>query len=119
MASFPAYMRFQSATFSETMISNVTRTVMEDGSTKQRRRNSLRRTERNVTYLLNTADLQSFKTWIENDIAGGALFFDWIDPVDNQPKQARVVGGEINISPVTVVMNHYLVTFGLETFDAP
>ncbi|WP_069383956.1 hypothetical protein [Halomonas caseinilytica] len=66
--------------YAETPQSNVIRSQMDVGPAKTRRRSTATTTDAEVVYLLTGPQRQTFLDWLNNDIAGGALPFDWPRP---------------------------------------
>ena len=60
----------------------VLRTPNETGPSKSRRRFTAAARPVSGRMLLNGTQMAAFKSFFENDVAHGALSFDWTDPVD-------------------------------------
>ena len=121
MAVFPALGKLRLEGYGEQPESAVLRTEMESGPPKQAQVRSRVMVTRPVTMQYNAADYGSFKTWFRDDIARGADWFDWTDPVDGVIKQARIAGGEYSAVPFTESQGGPLlwdVSFQLETWEA-
>lgn len=99
MILFPAYAKILKRGYSDIPSFNVARTDMDDGMAKQVPRRSIPIVTRNVTILVETfEDRIAFDLWVKTDLHGGAGWFSWVDPVDKQTKQARIVGGRLEWS---------------------
>jgi len=101
---------------SETHPSMLLRTTMENGIEKQTRRTTVKRTLRDVAYLFTAAEYEAFKTWFDETAKHGVLFFNWVDPIDNVTKDARIINGEYSTTPVTAHLTGYYVSFQIETY---
>lgn len=115
--TFPSYLEFQSSGYSIEPTSNVHRSTMEDGKIKQARRNQKQRVIRSVQYLATAAEFESFKTWYKNDSFFGAKYFNWTDPVEDTTKDARMVDGLYQATPLNTRMHYYYITLKLETYE--
>lgn len=66
--------------YQEAPKSNVIRSEMSYGPAKARRRSTAKMTNAQTIYLLTQAQRETFEQWFENDIADGALAFNWPRP---------------------------------------
>lgn len=99
MAVWPTYARLIVAGYGEEADFGVLRTEMDNGISKQRARFSKPIVTRDVQILvLSAMDKAAFDAWLRDDLAGGARWFDFTDPLDGTTKQARLVGGKIKWS---------------------
>ncbi|HFD81045.1 MAG TPA: hypothetical protein ENK05_11755 [Gammaproteobacteria bacterium] len=94
MAAFPSYGKLVLQDYGETPNPAVLRTEMEGGPPKQAQILSRVMVIRPVTMIYSASEFASFKTWFRDQIARGADWFDWTDPVDGQLKQARIVSSQ-------------------------
>ena len=118
MAAFPSYAVLLFAGFGEQPDSALLRTTTESGPPKQSLLMSRVMVKRQVTIQLNSAaDYQSFMTFFKTTISYGASWFDWLDPVDNITKQARIVAGQIQSAPMRPNLSLWRVSFQLETWS--
>lgn len=96
MAALPSYVTVMVEGYSETPDFGVLRSDMDNSIAKQRPRRSLPIVQREVRLKVGTrADKVNFDQWFKDDINGGADFFTYVDPIDEQSKQARFVAGQI------------------------
>jgi len=96
MATFPPYAKLLLAGYGEESDYGVLRTETDAGIAKQRARWSKAIVTREVQILvMNAADKVAFDDWMRADLAGGAGWFDFTDPLDRVVKQARFVGGKV------------------------
>lgn len=81
----------------------VVRTEMDVGPPKQRRRSTLVWKDIQARMVLSGTQLQTFLAFWDQDLAQGALAFDWYDPSTGDPAQLRFVTEEppewVQISP--------------------
>ena len=96
MAAFPSYGEFLLDGFGEQPESPLVRTNMESGPVKQAKLRSKIRVVRNVTYRFTNAEYVTWKTWHKTTVAFGALWFDWINPLDGATVQGRIINGLYN-----------------------
>lgn len=96
--------------------SNVHRTTFESGEEKQVARTGRHKTIRRVTYVFTNSEYVAFKTWFHTTAKQGALFFSWLDPVDDVTKDARIVNGEYNGTAASALLTHWFVDFEIETY---
>lgn|SRR5690606_10686320 len=96
MATFPDYAKVVLTGFSEEPDYGVLRTEMDSGIAKQRARWSKPIVTREVQIFVGSyQNKASFDEWMRDDLAGGAGWFDWTDPLTATTKQARIVGGRV------------------------
>jgi hypothetical protein len=114
---FPTNLRFQSASFSSSPVSNVYRSSMENGRIKQSRRSQRVRIVKNVQFLATTAQFNAFKTWFKDDAAMGAKYFNWVDPEDEVNKEARIVEGVYTATPLNTRMHYWVISMQFETYE--
>ena len=101
MASLPSYVRILLAGFAEQRQSALLRSDMESGPPKQAKVRSRVMVERSATLLFDSkADYLAFVEWFKTDLAEGALWFDFADPVSGTLKSARFVGGGLDAEPL-------------------
>ena len=104
MAAFPAYACVLLEGYQEKANYSVLRSEMDNGIPKQRPRRSLPMVTRDVRVkLANKTTKAQFDTWVRVDLDGGTGWFDYVDPLDNTTKQARIVSGEVTWSSPGVV----------------
>ncbi|WP_281661587.1 hypothetical protein [Microvirgula aerodenitrificans] len=100
---FPRRIRVIREGFEEDIDYGVLRTEMDGGVAKQRPRYSIPIVTRQVTLLARTlADRREFDRFVREDIAGGAGWFTWTDPVDGQSRRVRIVDGKVPWQAMTV-----------------
>lgn len=118
MPTFPSYANLLHSPYTEHLEPAVQRTEMESGPPKQSKVKSRVLVAREVTYAFGSlSDYQSFKTWFRDDVARGASWFDWRDPVDDTVKSARIVGGMLEPAEPNKRMDVWTVKFRIETWD--
>jgi hypothetical protein len=113
---FPNYGRLMTGQFIETSPTNLLRTTFESGAEKQVRRTNIKKTVRDVTYLFTAAEFATFKTWFDVTAVAGSQYFNWVDPVDNVTKDARIVNGAYTATPLTKHFTAFYVTFQVESY---
>lgn len=121
MAAFPSYANILRAGFSQQRESALQRTEMESGPPKQTKVRSRVMVRRQMlVQFVTVADYQSFLTWFQTDVAYGADWFDWTDPVDGVTKQARIVAGLESEAPEPAGggVAQWRVALTLETWSA-
>lgn len=88
MVDWPAGISFiaQPDSFRETgPIGNILRTPMEHGPVKSRRAfTAVTRDVSGQTDIMTTAQIDTFEEWFENDIGGGVLPFNAVNPRTNK-----------------------------------
>lgn len=96
MPAFPAYGELLLDGFGEQPETSLIRTEMETGPAKQAQVRSKQIVNMTVTYTYTSAEFILWKAWRKNDIALGALYFDWRNPLTGNLVQARIPGGDYN-----------------------
>ncbi len=97
MTVFPSYARLLMEGFLRHRDPNVDRTDMESGPAKQAPRASKGMVTDTCTYGFDTKQQYlDFIAWWEVDLARGAKWFLWTDPVDGLTKKARIPGGALD-----------------------
>lgn len=95
MATFPTYAQIIVEGYGEEADHGVLRTEMDGGLAKQRARWSKPIITRDATIVvLSDADKEAFDAWIDDDLRGGAGWFDFKVPRSSRIVQARIVGGK-------------------------
>jgi len=95
MATWPTYARLIVAGYGEEADYGVLRTEMDNGIAKQRARYSTPIVTRDATAIvMRLADKQALDAWIAADLAGGAAWFAWTEPLTGSSVQARLVAGK-------------------------
>lgn len=95
MATFPEYAQIIEEGYSEEADHGVLRTEMDGGLAKQRARWSKPIVTRDATIVVRSdADKEAFDAWIDDDLMGGAGWFDWTVPRTERIVKARIVGGK-------------------------
>lgn len=119
MPAWPAYARIDLTGYARERGSAVVSMPMEGGPPKRARVRSRVLIAQPVTVWLDThADYAAFHAWVDDEIAGGAAWFDWPDPVDGQVKQARLRGGEIaEETPVSPHLGMWRLALVLEVWS--
>jgi len=119
MATFPTTAKLLHSPYRVRREPAVLRTDMESGPPKQAMLRSRVMVAREVRYAFGSlADYQAFIAWFNNDIARGAAWFDWPDPIDDSVKQARIVGGVIDEEEPNRTLDVWVLKFSIETWDA-
>jgi hypothetical protein len=115
MAALPSYVCILAEGFGVTKESALMRTEMDSGPPKQAKVKSRVMVTQSVTFLLNTrADYQAFETWYADDIAYGADWFDYPDPISQTTVQARFKNGGYKSSPLSPNMDQWKVMVEIE-----
>lgn len=118
MATFPTYAKLMHDGHRVAHAPAVLRTEMESGPPKQIKIHSRSMVTHQVQYAINTvANYQSFWTWFKNDIARGAGWFDWPDPIDDTVRTARIVGGVIEEEQPNRTLDVWVLRFKIEHWD--
>lgn len=95
MATFPHYAQVLVEGYGEEADHGVLRTEMDGGLAKQRPRYNTPIVTRDATILvLSDEDKESFDAWIDDELKGGAGWFDWKVPRTDRIVKARIVGGK-------------------------
>lgn len=93
MAAWPSSLpRLLAPGYSESPQDQTLRTEMDAGPAKVRRRFSAAVTEQQIRLLLTDAQLATFESFWDTDLAGGALSIDWDDPRTGSAVHVRPVG---------------------------
>jgi hypothetical protein len=96
VAAFPSYARLIVAGYGEEANYGVLRTEMDNGIAKQRARFSTAIVTRDATVMVSSLDdKQALDDWAGADLAGGAAWFTWTEPLTGNSVQARLVGGKL------------------------
>jgi len=96
MATWPTYARLIVAGYGEEADYGVLRTEMDNGIAKQRARFSMPIVTRDATVIvMSLTDKQALDAWIAADLAGGAAWFAWAEPLTGNSVQARLVSGKL------------------------
>lgn len=116
MATFPSYVSIRLVGYTETPRSPVIRSVMEVGPPKQTRREYDSVVGRRVVGIIRaTSDYQSWRKWVRSGISNGAGWFDWVDPIDDTTKEARLLNGDW--SARTVSFDFYEIDMTIESIE--
>lgn len=90
--AFPAYAKILFEGYEKDRASAVERTTFDDGMVKQLKTKSRVLVSRAITIrLYSHADYVAFIAWFQNDINGGADWFDLVDPEDGVTRLVRFV----------------------------
>lgn len=100
--------------FSQTQKSNRVRTAMDVSIAKQRRRFSAVEWRIQAVIKLTDAQLDTFWTFYDTTLAGGALTFDWVLPSDDSAAELRFVG-----EPKEVASTASVATVSLDLESLP
>lgn len=96
MPTWPSTAHIQLDGYAEQRETALQSSEMESGPPKVVRIKSRVMVRRPVAVLFKSrADYLSFVEWFKTDIAHGALWFDWLDPLTGSTRQARIKGGEL------------------------
>ena len=99
--AFPAYTTLRFNGYAHQPQAGTERTEMDSGPPKQRVRFDRILHQVPVVYRFTDAQYTSFLTWWETTIKRVDWFADWVHPrTGTTMPQARIVGGEIEPSPV-------------------
>lgn len=77
--------------YEETLPNIVVRTQMEAGAAKVRRRYTAAVTPVRCNVVLTAAQAETLRTFFVDTVAGGALPFDWVNPLSNAAATYRFV----------------------------
>lgn len=99
--------------WNETVESNIVEFDPDAGFPRRRRRSTVRSYRLSVAYKLSKADLAVFWTFFENDIADGALPFDWPNPRLNATVVSALILEPPQVGQVT--NNVYQLTLAIRT----
>lgn len=95
MPAWPSYAKLLVAGYGEEADHGVLRDEMDSGIATQRARWTLPIVTRSATIaVFSDVDKAAFDAWIDNDLRGGVLWFDWQVPRTARMVQARIVGGK-------------------------
>lgn len=92
---------------------NVLRTNMSVGPAKQRVRARVNTRNISVSMYLTEAELSDFDTFYETTTSYGSIAFDWIDPISEDTKSFRFIGGSPP-SRTPLSGGDWLITFEIE-----
>lgn len=96
MATWPTYAKLIVAGYGEEADYGVLRTDMDNGIAKQRARFSTPIVTRDATIMVTGLEnKKALDAWIGTDLAGGAAWFAWLEPLTGSAVQARLVGGKL------------------------
>ena len=101
----------------------VQRTQFSDGAVRQHMYASRNLVRRPVKYTLCSADdFKSFRDWVRDDLARGALWFMWRDPVKEREGstdmvRARIVNGEVKYAPLEASLGQWALDMVIEHWD--
>lgn len=117
MSALPSYVGILRDGFAEQRgKGGLVRSQMESGPAKQRRVATRTMVTRSVRLRIDTkANYLAFVEWFKTDLAMGADWFTFTDPVDGVIKLGRFVGGEYSASPQGS-NEYWTVTATLETW---
>lgn len=95
---------------------SIRRTPMSDGLSKQAKRYQRTLDQHSVEYLMTNAQYLAFRTWWENTVEFGALWFDFVDPITDATIDGRIVGGSYSSTPYTASQSYWVVSMAVETW---
>lgn len=115
--TFPSYAKILYGGFSIKRESAIIRSDMESGPPKQAKVRSKPMVTRSVKIHLRTlSNFQSFESWYSNDVAEGALWFNFIDPVYGTSKLGRFADGGYTATPRAGGLSAWIVDANIETW---
>ena len=119
MPAFPDYGELLLSGYGESPETSIVRTEMESGPAKQAKVRSKELVKRNVTYRFTSEEYITWKTWRHDDIAMGALYFDWTNPLTGDTVQGRIENGTYTASAFNANDDalKWDVSFVLETYE--
>lgn len=118
MATFPSYGELLLDSFNAANETSLIRSDMESGPAKQAKVRSKELVKLNVTYRFTSAEFDTWKTWRDTDIARGASYFDWVELVNGDTVQARMVNGVYQAKPFSNSGElKWDVSFTLEVYE--
>jgi hypothetical protein len=104
--------------YAEQKESGVIRTQFENGPPRQARFKSRTLKTRNCQlYIDGNQNFQNFESFVVNDLAQGALFFNFTDPLTGQTAEGRLVGGMYSAAPIGVPPNRWVVSCQIESWS--
>lgn len=120
---FPSYavLAFEGHAYEPQMA--VQRTQYEDGAVRQNMMVSRNLVRRPVKYTLCSADdFKSFREWVRDDLARGARWFMWRDPVKERQGstdlvRARIVNGDVKYAPIEASLGRWTLDAVVEHWD--
>jgi len=93
MAVFPSSIRPPLVEgFTETPAVVVVSSQSDVGSGKNRIRSTAVKSEITLVYQMTESEWAAFESFYTNDIANGALRFDWVHPMTGNTESVRIVG---------------------------
>lgn len=99
MSAWPDYALILADGYNESRNRGMLRDDMDSGIAKQRARFTKSIVTRSITIaVLSRADKVAFDAWVENDLDGGALWFDYPDGMNGGTVRGRIVGGDVKWS---------------------
>lgn len=100
MPTLPSYAKIMAAGYAEQPQPTVLRTEMESGPPKQARVVSRGMVVRPVQLRIDTlANYLAWRTWVKDTLQGGALWFDYTDPLTATTLSARLINGQYEAAP--------------------
>lgn len=118
MAAFPNYAKILYSGYQKNRESSLMRTDMESGPPKQARvKSNVMEVHTVKIYLSSKSDFQSFENWYRSDIADGASWFDFTDPISGSTVQARFRDGGYSASPMIADMSKWEVSAKIEIWS--
>ena len=115
MATFPVYANILFNGYNKKRESALLRSEMESGPPKQARvKYNVMEVHSVKIYISTKSDFQLFETWYSDDIAEGASWFDFTDPVTGSTVQARFKDGGYTATPMTPDMENWEISAQIE-----
>ena len=102
--------------YQENFGSTLVSTQMDKGPDKRRRRSTARVDTFQVSFIMDTTQVQTFENFVDNDLNGGALSYQWEHPRTGNTRSFRIVPqGQDNIFSLRPLSGKlYEVTMQLE-----
>lgn len=117
MAAFPEYANILYSGYSKKRESSLLRTEMDSGPPKQARiKSNVMEVHSVKIYLSSKENYQYFESWYESDIADGASWFDFTDPITGSTIQARFRDGGYTATPMTPDMENWEISAQIEVW---
>ena len=117
MATFPAYANILYNGYSKKRESALLRSEMDSGPPKQARvKYNVMEVHSVKIYVSSNANFQLFETWYSDDLAEGANWFNFTDPVTKSTVQARFKDGGYTATPMTADMENWEIAAQIEVW---